>query len=286
MTDRGHTDPAAQYVDRLAGYDQRLQMLERSHVHEPSTPVGAMVDWPGGGTPPKNWALCDGSSLLAAAYPDLFAVLGYRYGGSGANFNLPNTQSRMTVGAGTGPGLTPRTLAAVGGAETVALTNAQTGAHTHGWNATTAVQNADHTHAFGTVTTVENADHTHAGTTSGASVPHLHDIGFTWSASGASGGAVYTIIGGSRNSGNNSPDHTHTVTTGGISGTHIHSLSGTTNGLTGNHAHGVSGTTDGGGATGVAHENMPPWMALNKIIRTLPDTAAGLVALTIMERNR
>lgn len=40
-------------------------------------------------TMPKGWMLCNGGSYAQLSYPDLFAVIGYTFGGSGANFNVP-----------------------------------------------------------------------------------------------------------------------------------------------------------------------------------------------------
>ena len=43
---------------------------------------------------------CDGRSLDKTLYGDLFAVIGYTYGGSGANFNLPDYRNRKLTGCG------------------------------------------------------------------------------------------------------------------------------------------------------------------------------------------
>lgn len=43
---------------------------------------------------------CDGRSLSKALYGDLFAVIGYTYGGSGATFNLPDYRNRKLTGCG------------------------------------------------------------------------------------------------------------------------------------------------------------------------------------------
>ena len=43
---------------------------------------------------------CDGRSLDKALYGDLFAVIGYTYGGSGANFNVPDYRNRKLTGCG------------------------------------------------------------------------------------------------------------------------------------------------------------------------------------------
>lgn len=37
-----------------------------------------------------GWMVCDGRQLLVSEYPELFAVLGYLYGGEGGMFNIPD----------------------------------------------------------------------------------------------------------------------------------------------------------------------------------------------------
>ncbi|QFS51866.1 tail fiber protein [Nostoc sphaeroides] len=37
-----------------------------------------------------GWMVCDGRQLLVSEYPELFAVLGYLYGGEGDMFNIPD----------------------------------------------------------------------------------------------------------------------------------------------------------------------------------------------------
>lgn len=59
----------------------------------------------GGGTAPAGFLMCDGASYPTATYPELFAKIGYAYGGSGANFNVPNFKQRFPLGkadSGTG----------------------------------------------------------------------------------------------------------------------------------------------------------------------------------------
>lgn len=81
---------------------------------------------------PAGWAFCNGSLLPIADYDTLFALIGTTYGGDGqVTFALPDLRSRVPIGAGTGPSLTPRTIGASGGVESVSLTLAQLPAHTH-----------------------------------------------------------------------------------------------------------------------------------------------------------
>lgn len=62
-------------------------------------PIGTQVAY-GGGTPPTNWLICDGSAVSRTQYADLFAVIGTSYGeGDGSTtFNLPNKKGRISAG--------------------------------------------------------------------------------------------------------------------------------------------------------------------------------------------
>ena len=53
-------------------------------------PIGAYLSYPSQKTIPAGFLIADGRSLKKSEYPELFNVLGYIYGGSGDNFNLPN----------------------------------------------------------------------------------------------------------------------------------------------------------------------------------------------------
>lgn len=107
-----------------------------------AAPLPGFIQMYGGPAAPSGWLLCDGASYATAAYPALFAALGYAFGGAGANFNVPDLRSRSPVGAAAAalPGLTPRALGASGGAETVALAGAQMPVHSHG------ITDPGHTH--------------------------------------------------------------------------------------------------------------------------------------------
>jgi len=63
-------------------------------------PVGAIVAFAGGaGAVPAKWLLCDGSQYANAEYPDLFAALGYAYGGDNStNFAVPDLRARFPLG--------------------------------------------------------------------------------------------------------------------------------------------------------------------------------------------
>jgi hypothetical protein len=54
-------------------------------------PFGLICIWPLSNTAtiPSGWLPCNGGSKTVANYPDLFAIIGYTFGGSGANFSMP-----------------------------------------------------------------------------------------------------------------------------------------------------------------------------------------------------
>lgn len=81
---------------------------------------------------PRDWAFCNGGLLPIAQNTALFAIIGTTYGGDGrSTLGLPNLQGRAPMHAGTGPGLTHRSLGQTGGVETVTLTEAQMANHAH-----------------------------------------------------------------------------------------------------------------------------------------------------------
>lgn len=110
-------------------------------------PAGFFGLWAGSGAP-AGWLEADGSSVPVATYPALFNVIGYTYGGAGANFSLPDWRGIVGAGAGLGtalPGLTNHLLGAFFGEEAHSLTSGENGTHTHVQDAHTHVQDA-HTH--------------------------------------------------------------------------------------------------------------------------------------------
>lgn len=192
------------------------------------TPVGVVVPFAGSSAdkPPAGWFVCDGSS---------FASVGLAGGDSlydllvGAGWSaLPDLRGRTVLGAGTGSGLSARSLRDVLGAETHTLTAAQT-----------AIRN--HTHGM--------KNHTHSGTTGGES-GHTHTFNATLVniAQGTAGSTVNNVLkqGGSYATAGAFATHTHSFSTGGPS-------DNTTD-----------GTTE---ANGSAHNNMQPSVVLNYLIK-------------------
>lgn len=97
----------------------------------------------GGNFAPKSWALCNGQLLSIQQNSALFSLMGTTYGGNGIqNFQLPNLQSRLPIGQGNGPGLTPRVIGELGGEESVTITTATMPQHNHIFMGSTAASTA------------------------------------------------------------------------------------------------------------------------------------------------
>jgi len=61
-------------------------------------PTATLVPFAGSASP-TGWLICDGSSLLRATYPALFAAIGSNFGSvDGTHFNVPDMRGRIPVG--------------------------------------------------------------------------------------------------------------------------------------------------------------------------------------------
>ena len=98
-------------------------------------PLGSLMLY-AGATVPSKWRNCDGGEISRTTYAALYDALGgasspWGQGDGSTTFNVPDLRGRAPIGLGQGTGLTTRTLASVGGAETHVLTGAQLPPHTH-----------------------------------------------------------------------------------------------------------------------------------------------------------
>ena len=81
---------------------------------------------------PRGWAFCNGQLLSISQNTALFALIGTIYGGDGrTTFALPDLRGRVAVSSGQGPGLGTYELGAMGGAESVSLTEGEMPVHRH-----------------------------------------------------------------------------------------------------------------------------------------------------------
>jgi microcystin-dependent protein len=172
-TDRRHFLATVAKVSLTRPYSVQVQRLDETHVDLNSylcaTPgyspqIGDTVDvlwfddtlgyimWPisgpsllsagvptgsvnafAGAAAPAGWLICNGAAVSRTTYVALFSVLASTYGaGDGSTtFNLPDMRGRAPIGAGTGSGLSARTLAAKMGEENHVLSVAELASHSH-----------------------------------------------------------------------------------------------------------------------------------------------------------
>jgi microcystin-dependent protein len=144
-----HLDSSASAVPALCLGSYTPVLADRVSVDQQGSQVVVLgttaavagAGWPTGAvllfgmtTMPAGWLTCDGSSVLRATYPGLFAAIGTSYGSvDGSHFTLPNVPANTFPAGGT-PGTT-------GGESTHVLTAAEMPVHTHIQNAHNHTQN-------------------------------------------------------------------------------------------------------------------------------------------------
>lgn len=105
--------------------NEMYESIEFDMVIKGLVPVGGVMIWHMA-SPPAGWLICDGSAKFVTDYPELFAIWGYKYGGAGTQFALPDTEDLIPIGAG---GFVD--LDEMGGAGTHTLTIAEMPSHNH-----------------------------------------------------------------------------------------------------------------------------------------------------------
>jgi len=93
-------------------------------------PIGMVFPF-AGGTAPDGYKVCNGDTYSAADYPELFAAIGYTFGGGADDFQVPNLVNRVVVGSGG-----DFSLADVGGEQAHQLTESELASHVHSIGAT------------------------------------------------------------------------------------------------------------------------------------------------------
>lgn len=64
-------------------------------------PPGCVVPC-GNATAPPGYLMCDGASYNQSDYPELYAVVGAKFGGSSTSFNVPDLRNQFIRGANEG----------------------------------------------------------------------------------------------------------------------------------------------------------------------------------------
>jgi microcystin-dependent protein len=135
-------------------------------------PPGVVEAFLGGtSSVPAGWVLANGASLSTATYPALFAVLAYRFGGSGANFSVPNLNNgHILVGSTSSPG-------------TAFMTGSDDAWLNASWNHTHSTDPA----AFSSTTATLNTVVAGSGVNSATSTAHTHSINVPATTSSSAG---------------------------------------------------------------------------------------------------
>lgn len=103
---------------------------EKSIWWERCCMIGMVFWWPVI-TPPDNALMCNGGLYNAADYPDLYALIGTKFGGStGVNFRVPSLGERFIYGT------EDDEIGEVGGEENHTLTIGEMPSHSHRLDAT------------------------------------------------------------------------------------------------------------------------------------------------------
>ena len=218
-------------VDPVAGSDLATKDYVDSQVQSGIQP-GLVIPYAAAAAP-SGFLLCDGTQYPTATYPDLFAAIGYTFGGSGANFNVPDMRGRFPLGvaaSGTGSTLgetggsldhthTQPTHSHTAGSHThdmgshshsVAVTTGAGGSHSHTQSATGSTGSHSHT----------GPSHTHSGSSLSAGTTEGATVGATHASSATAGLFAETTI-----------DHDHSEAS---AGTHNHGGTGA-----GSHSHDI-----------------------------------------------
>lgn len=180
-----------------------------------------------GSSAPAGWLICDGSLVSRATYPQLFANIGTQYGAGDGSTTFGLPDARGRHVVGKHTSGTFTTLGATGGEENHVLTVNEMPSHNHGGGTGTGTTGGGSTGG-------ESNDHTHTWTQS-TSVLNVN---------GGSSFAVPLLNNGVNNTGGRSAGHTHSCSAQSVPSLAISSQGG-----------------------GTSHNNMPPYIVLNKIIR-------------------
>ena len=189
-----------------------------------------------GSTAPTGYLLCEGQSVDTTTYADLFAVIGYTYGGSGANFTIPNLKGKIPVGRDSTQ-VEFDVLGESSGSKTHALIAANLPPHTHAGN--TGGSSVNHNHAV-TMNLVGSHTHTVTAINSRSSITRA-----TGTVSFLGPDAATSITSSSSGS------HTPSGSTGNMSADHYHSFG-----------------TDNGPGNSTAFSILQPYIVVNYIIKT------------------
>ncbi len=122
-------------------------------------PVGAIITWPTDTIPNGSpYIECDGKAYDPAVYPELYAVLGHRYGSDGTKFRVPDYRGMFLRGwdhyAGNDPDSTNRTVSATNLTKTDGVGSYQGDQHKEHNHGYTGVEGTGHPDGSGDNTSI------------------------------------------------------------------------------------------------------------------------------------
>lgn len=231
--------------------------------------VTGMITLYGGSTPPTGFLSCDGSAVSRTTYADLFAVISTNFGvGDGSTtFNLPDLRSSVPIGSGQKTKtFTFEDSDVTVGTDTIVVDSNQylytgqavalttSGTLPSGLSATTYYVIRVSATAIKLATSVANANE-------GTAV----DI------TAASGGGTHTLTLTltNRTIGDAGGEETHALTNAEMP-SHTHTVDGAANtgGAAGGGSLALSNNTTSAAGSDSPHNNMPPFVTVNYIIKT------------------
>ena len=152
---------------------------------EIAVPTGSIYSYTGKSAP-NQWLLCDGATVSITTYANLFSVIGYNYGGSGATFNLPNLRNKVIRGRDTTNSISGTTT----GNDSLSLTTTNLPSHNHTMEHN---HSNNHKHSISHIHGITSHTHiyadaafaTYAPASNTYAVPYGHDFndsdnGFYW----------------------------------------------------------------------------------------------------------
>ena len=214
-----------------------LKVNVLQEIRDNYAPLGSVLMY-APGSPPSGWLACDGAAISRSTYAALFALLGTTYGaGDGSTtFNVPYLRGRAPIGSGAGSGLTARNRGDKSGEETHQLSGAELAVHTHTQT------------AHGHTVDITDPGHNHSITDAG----HVHPQKDYNNNGGGFASTANSTVSSYQN------NNTDTATTGISINSHVTNITASTD---------APAPTIQNAGSGIAHNNMQPFLCLGFIIR-------------------